>query len=61
MVMILPAISNDKVATLLFLYNGARRTCGHWSSGSIANVCEDGAGEMDTILQTPALAVKLLE
>ena len=59
MVMILPAISNNTLATLL-LYNFLSRTCGEWSSSSVANVGEDRAGEVDTILQTPALAVKLL-
>ena len=56
MVMILPAISNNTLATLL-LYNFLSRTCGEWSSSSVANVGEDRAGEVDTILQTPALAV----
>ena len=57
MVMILPAKSNERVATLLFLYEGPSRTCGEGSSPAIANVCEDGAGEVDTVLQAPALAV----
>ena len=59
MVMILPAMSNNTLATLL-LYNFPSRTCGHWSSSSVANVGEDRTGEVNPILQPPAKAVKLL-
>jgi len=36
-------------------------SCRDWSSPSVAGVGEDRAGEVNAILESPALAVKLLD